>query len=180
MKDSLEPGTEYHESLSRFLIAELSKNHISVMGIRRIYIIRSIAWVLLLASTIIKAHACVGFIIHGGFLSLFTLSAAGFVFATSVLTLSCVPGDMFYKLAAIGEDFTEESLYRLVVSGAPEDVISDLFRAMRYTKVMKYSDVYDTFWLCSRKAAGIDTAVLLQERYQQISWRIAVSQRKIL
>lgn len=166
MKDSLEPGTEYHESLSQFLLAELRKNHISVMGIRRIYIIRSIAWVLLLASTIIKAESCVSFIIHGGILSLFTLSSAGLVFVISALTLSCVPGDVFYKLAAIDEEFTEESLCRLIISGAPEDVIFNLFMAMRYTKVMKYSDVYDTFWLCSRKTAGIDTAILLQERHQ--------------
>lgn len=171
-KAGLQVGSEYHESLMSFIKKECESGKVCLKKYHRITFLK---WSLLLFCL---ASVCSFFSFFYMFIREDSLSGIigtigfGLLCVLLLSALSILSFGLQNKFECIDARFDDDSLLRLYIHGAPDDVIDSIIRALGRTNALNYAEVHDIFWLCSRTSAGIDRASLLGERYQQIKARV--------
>lgn len=176
---TITPGTEYNESLSRFLEQEAKLGHISLSGIRRSTVKRNISALTALTSGMAMISAGTTFISTGNSLFLLTLLALAIFVAISVFELARSSGGLFYKMSKIDAPFTQASLLRFVACGVPEDVTRELIKLLYKQIGVSYAQVHDVVWFCGRQASGITENHLFNDRYALIRSRLVLQARRV-
>lgn len=175
---TLTPGTEYQESLSRFLSQEAKSGHISLSGMRRVSMKRNIAGLAALLAGMAMVSTGAGFISTGGTQPLFMLVGTAATVVTAMTVLARSPGGLFYQVAEIDSAFTHASLLRFVACGAPDDVTRELITLLNTQGRVSYAQVHDVVWFCSRQASGIGESHLFHDRYALIRSRLELKTRR--
>ncbi|WP_144139342.1 hypothetical protein [Providencia rettgeri] len=175
---NITPGTEYSESLSRFLDQEAKSGHISPEGMRRVTMKRNLAGATALITGMAMVSAGASFMTAGGTMPLLTLIGAASAVMVSLSALARCPGGLFYQVSAIETPFTHDALLRFADCGAPEDVIRELIILLNRQDRVSYAQVHDVSWFCGRQASGVSESHLFHDRYTLIRTRLELKPRR--
>ncbi len=178
-RGNITPGTEYSESLSRFLELEAKSGHISLEGMRRVTMKRNLAGTTALMTGMAMVSAGASFMATGGAMPLLTLIGSASAVMVSMAALARCPGGLFYQISAIETPFTHAALLRFAACGAPEDVTRELISLLNKQERVSYAQVHDVTWFCSRQASGIAESHLFHDRYTLIRTRLALESRRV-
>lgn len=177
--NTLQPATEYYQSLTDFIYKESMAGNISLKKALTVTLIHNLVNLIVLVTGLTFTSEMYNFILLDTYAGISnTIGAAGLLTLSITALINC-PRGLVKTISSIDAIFDRNALNRLIACGAPEDVTDQLLRDLRRNGTLSYTQVHDIYWICSRMATGINPRCLLEERYCQITERKLISERGI-